>query len=91
MLGNFGSAIMGAKYRFALQWERGTSFEMLWRARVWGSQEGCQGPSRPSGRAGLLEPPERPQGSPVSSSVWQFFRRYLFLWLHWVLGNIADL
>ena len=24
---------MGAKYRFALQWERGTSFEMLWRAR----------------------------------------------------------
>ena len=33
MLGNFGSAIMGAKYRFALQWERGTSFEMLWRAR----------------------------------------------------------
>ena len=33
MLGNFGSAIMGAKYRFALQWERGTSFETLWRAR----------------------------------------------------------
>ena len=33
MLGNFGSAIMGAKYHFALQWERGTSFEMLWRAR----------------------------------------------------------
>ena len=33
MLGNFAGAIMGAKYRFALQWERGTSFEMLWRAR----------------------------------------------------------
>ena len=30
MLGNFGSAIMGAKYRFALQWERGTSFESLY-------------------------------------------------------------
>ena len=34
MLGNFGDAIMGAKYRFALQSERGTSFETLWRARA---------------------------------------------------------
>ena len=28
-LGNFGGAIMGAKYRFALQSEHGTCFEML--------------------------------------------------------------
>ena len=34
MLGNFGGAIMGAKYRFALQWERGTSLEMLYRVRA---------------------------------------------------------
>ena len=29
MSGNFGVAIMGAKYRFALQLEHGTCFEML--------------------------------------------------------------
>ena len=29
MLGNFAGAIMGAKYRFALQSEHGTCFEML--------------------------------------------------------------
>ena len=32
--------------------------------------------------AGLLEPPERPQGSPASSSVWRYKEQQL--------GNLAD-
>ena len=39
MLGNFGGAIMGAKYRFALQSERGTSLETPSRARASSCQE----------------------------------------------------